>query len=164
MPIQIIGWDYLLDKHRNPPIETIHRTEFVENKYKIFKFILKQKLKTNNQDYIYKYIINPNIQERFILTQNAFKYNLEDNINHLLLWVNPEHKLNKIIYQEEINLNQLDYLEDVIFDKLKKKFNKNKLNNLFEFIYFENLVNNRSVPGIKHLQIFVKIKKDNSSL
>ncbi len=152
-----INWDYLVSNHRNPSQEPTIRTQFVENKYIIFKFLLKNKFKMTNIEYIRQTIINSekNKLNRFILTDNAFSYNLEDGIRHLLLWVNPSHKDNKILYQNQVNLNKCDWLYNHIYNKLSQKYSLKK----YEYVYFENHKNNRSIPEIKHIHIFVKLKK-----
>jgi len=152
-----INWDYLVSNHRNPSQEPTTRTQFIENKYIIFKFLLKNRFKMTNIEYIRKTIINSekNKLNRFILTDNAFSYNLEDGIRHLLLWVNPSHKDNKILYQNQVNLNKCDWLYNHIYNKLSQKYSLKK----YEYVYFENHKNNRSIPEIKHIHIFVKLKK-----
>tara|TARA_Y100000389_G_C17190488_1_gene378576 strand:- start:23 stop:496 length:474 start_codon:yes stop_codon:yes gene_type:complete len=153
-----LKWNIIHKFYRSPPVNPITRTKFTENKYKIFKFLIKKIFKTSNVEYIKNTIINPNISSRFILTNNDFEYNIDSNIKHLLLWVNPYHLENKNLYKLEIDMNTVDYLEKLILIKLSSKFPKE-----FEFSYFENSPNNRSIPEIKHIHIFVKFRVDISS-
>ena len=88
-----------------------------------------------NSQYIFQEIINKNKNERCILTNNSFQYNIENNILHLLLWVNPSHQDNTIIYKNNINLNNYDILDEIVNIKLNNKFNKNLIKKE-NFIYF----------------------------
>ena len=111
---QKINWDKLKTFHRKTFNTQFHRNKFIDTKYKIFKFILNKKLKITNTQYIYQQIINKNINQRFILTNNNFHYNLESDIKHLLLWINPEHPANKEFYEKSINLNNKDIFVQIV--------------------------------------------------
>ena len=66
----------------------------------------------------------------FVIVPNTYPYNFVDGTKHLLYWT-----------QKKINYKQLE--EEM--NKLGK-----------EYIYFENLDNNKSIKDIYHAHIFIK--------
>lgn len=68
--------------------------------------------------------------EEFVIVPNTYPYHFVDGTKHLLYWS-----------QKPINFNQLE--EEI------NKFGK-------EYIYFENLLENKSIKDIYHAHIFIK--------
>lgn len=150
----IIIWNFLKLHHRNPKNTIFKRSKFILNKYIIFKFLLNKVLKISNSEYIIKNIINKNINQQYILTNNIFNYNVEKGVKHLLLWINPYMNENINSYAKNENLNEKDCFEKIIYEKLQEA----KYEKISEIVFFENKIENRSINDIKHIQIFVKFK------
>ena len=136
MEIQFTTWDVLKTLNTSAPVDIVlKRTPRSENRY-------KQHKKTINMD-INKYLLNKIFGNRaddtFVLTENTFPYNVEKTIEHLILWINPKSKPSRA----EID----NYI-------------KNQYKN-HSAIYFENVDKNKSVPGIRHFQLFIKPENKN---
>ena len=120
----MLTWDYLKQYnhehklYRTPEVECIY-TEHVKS--------------LNGQ--VHEYIMNNIIKSnKYIIVDNTFPYDLEENIEHNLLWVNPETVLSESDVEDIIN--------EVYSDN----------------IYFRNIPKNQSVKGIVHYHIFTKKK------
>ena len=114
--------DLQLYSKENPPIKTLGRKKEVLDSYLKFNSTPENK---NN------FISNVNknlLQNKYYLHLNDFPYNVEENIEHWLLWWN----------------NNLDIDEIII-----KKFG-NKV-----ITYWVNFPENNSISDIKHAHIFV---------
>jgi len=95
---------------------------------------------TNQYEYICKNIIKDNL---YVIVKNIFPYDIEDDIEHYLIWFNPKYYKNwrrTIIYDNK-------YIEKII--------NNNKLLNK-SYIYFINGSNIQSIKDIQHIHIFMK--------
>jgi len=152
-----LTWSELLLFHRNANIGCIGRSEFVSNKYIIFKHILKSRLKICNTEYIKQTIFKTN--EQYILTKNDFQYDLSRNVAHMLLWINPNNSNNDWI-TPGVDLNKLDYFQEIIYDKLIAEFKSKSDSNTnvdgdIKYIYFENEETHRSIPEFRHFHIFI---------
>jgi len=130
-------WDRLQTLHRNPPNDKITRNEKIQNEYeKLMKYIKDSNININ--EYIYKKFLN-GLNVNFI--ENTFPYDIEDNCYHYVIWFENEY-FNKVT--NCINENKI--IENIIRSKFKNN----------EYIYFENLSNNKSVNSIKHFHVFIK--------
>ena len=98
-------------------------------------------IKENNinlNDYIYNKFLN-GLNVNFI--ENTFPYDIEDNCYHYVIWFDNEY-FKKVT--NSINENK------IINNIVRSKFKDN------QYIYFENLSNNKSVAKIKHFHVFIK--------
>ena len=116
---------------------------FLKNIYCKDKYIIKYDLirkdniqksyelyKSNNSLKNFKMNIKKNIKKNgYIITENDFPYNLNNNVKHYIIWTNND-----------------------IF-KIKKILNK-RFNN---YIFFRNLIENKSIKDIEHYHIFIEI-------
>lgn len=103
----------------------------------IEKLYVSNKIKYKNYD---NYILNNYLKNRlYNLQPNKYPYNLEKNIKHYVLWLNPMLKY-KYIYDKKF------------IHKLLKKKIKNK-----QFYFYMNKIDKRSVKTIPHYQVFIKI-------
>ncbi len=148
-----LSWDKLLLFHRNSYIGNIGRSAFIKNKYTIFKHLLNKRLGISNTEYIKNTILKSN--DQYILTNNDFPYDLDNCVAHLILWINSYNKNNDWI-TSSVELNNLNYFQEIVKRELIQKYKHTKLNNKsIKYIYFENSEKNRSIPGIRHIHIFV---------
>ena len=127
--MNLINWEELKQIIKYKEYFKFKRSLFNSNRYLVHKFLLKKEnIKLHN------YITNKYLKnKKYSLVKNDFPYNLEKNILHLVLWIND---------------GEIIDIEEVI---------KKELKNNYEFLYFENPVNLRSVLEIKHLQVFIKL-------
>ena len=147
-----ITWSEIKKKHKLSNNNIMLRNKFVVKKYILFKFLLKHRFKLTNSEYIKQTILISN--QRFILTKNDFPYDLEENIIHLLLWINPHFKDNNIYYQQELNLNNIDIFDKIIEEKLKNY----ELKNIQDYVFFENN-QNKSKKKYKFWELIFKDEK-----
>lgn len=127
------NWDFIKQFHKNSPSIQINRTKEIENKYNEHKLLLL-KNKISIHDYILKKYFNENCEYKFV--NNEFPYNVDSNIEHILLWFNPNIKF-------KIDTEYIDnLLNELLFDK--------------NYIYFENKDSNKSIKSIKHIHVFIK--------
>lgn len=134
--INSYDWDFIKQFHKNSPSIQIKRTNEVESKYIQHKSLLI-KNKINIHDYIVKNYFEDDCKYKFV--NNEFPYNVESNIEHKLLWFNPN--INYQINDEYIN----NLLNELLFDK--------------NYIYFENIDSNKSIKSIRHIHVFINLKK-----
>ena len=98
------------------------RKENIQKSYELYK--------SNNLLKNFKMNIKKNITKNgYIITENDFPYNLNNNVKHYIIWTNYD-----------------------IF-KIKKILNK-RFNN---YIFFRNLIENKSIKDIEHYHIFIEI-------
>ena len=114
--------DLQLYSKENPPIKTLGRKKEILDSY--LKFNSTPENKNNFISNVHQNLL----QNKYYLHLNDFPYNVEDNIEHWLLWWN----------------NNLDIDEIII-----KKFD-NKV-----ITYWVNFPENNSISDIKHAHIFV---------
>ena len=77
--------------------------------------------------------------------ENTFPYWTTDDIRHYCIWWNycGKNKLN------------IDEYDDYIHFLLEEKFNK-QMKPLEDYIYFENISENKSIPQIFHIHVFLR--------
>lgn len=127
-----LNWSQLKKYHLSPPKTTLKRNKKIEEEYTNFK----KSLNISIGEYIYNKYFNSS-SELFVIDANMFPYNVENNVYHLICWVNPNHK-------KAEDFNEYDLIIHLI---------KNKI---YDFIIFENENNNKSIPSIKHFHLFLK--------
>ena len=126
------SWDFIKQFHNNPPSINIKRKKEIEEKYVLHKKKLKDK-NINIEDYLDNLLFKNNF--KYIITKNDFPYNLENNIEHKLLWINPNY----------INLFNDKLINEIINMRMRGK----------TYVYFENIDNNKSIKSIRHYHIFI---------
>ena len=115
----------------------IFRNKDIQKKYDEFKkFITENKIDIN--DYIYKKYLG---EIKINFTENNFPYDIEENCQHYVIWFDSK-------YYSELKLK--DSEEKIIEKIVRTKFKDN------QYIYFENVSNNKSVPNIVHYHVFIK--------
>ena len=130
-------------------------------KYDNFKKIIK-----NNNNNIKNYILTNFFKnnENIIFIKNNFPYDVESNIYHYVLWFNSNYcylnELNNQINLIKIIMKKYIRTYKIFFDT--KKINDTTINNYifsnYEFIFFENIKENKSINSIKHIHVFFKLK------
>ena len=106
-------------------------------KYEIQKAYDNEKKNIGNYD---KYLLNTYLNNQlYNLQLNKFPYDLEKNIIHYVLWLNP------IIQESFIHNRKFIYT-------ILKKYIPDK-----PFLFHMNLPENRSIKSIPHYQVFIKM-------
>ena len=121
----------------NPPQITLYRDVKTDNNYGILRTQLKEN-RISTTDYLKKKIFGGHYKfKEYRFIKNEFGYNVEHNILHYNLWINP-------VVDLELDNNKIKlFLDKILVNKL--------------YIVFKNLPQNMSVPGIIHYHIFFKI-------
>jgi hypothetical protein len=141
-----MSWEYILKFNQSPPEETFPRSETIIKEYQQHKTNVISKYNNISQYITCKYFSNSNAAKFFRLVPNEFPYLLEDGIKHLVCWFNPFVFPNK-----SPDLNTIPDQIKVIMKLYNSKLTLGK-----DWIYFENNTTARSVPGIRHIHIFIK--------
>lgn len=139
-----ISWDELKTYHLNPPKNFLPRSKEIRIKHYIHKRKINQKYGDINKYIKNKYFTDKNKNKKFSLDKNIFPYLIEKNISHYLIWFNPKY----------FNSSFPDFNSkpNLISKFIKLFFPKYKLGN--DIIYFENILENRSISDIRHIHIF----------
>jgi hypothetical protein len=141
-----LTWEYISKFNQSPPDETFPRSEKVIKSYRHHKTNIISKYDNISDYLINKLFSKSNAARLFRIIPNEFPYLLEDGIKHLVCWFNPF----VFPYNSPDLNNRPDQIEIIM-----KFYNKNlKLG--VDWIYFENITSARSVPGIRHIHIFIK--------
>ena len=149
--IKPLTWELLKSFHRNPPNCSFPRSNNVIQSYKKHKEGLEL-INSNASDFVkQQYFSGNNASKVSCLTDNKFPYLLEPGIQHKVLWFNHRVTLSK---QFPRSLNTAPGFIDVCLTK-KIPDIKSKYDN----VYFENLDQCRSIPGVRHIQVFLKDKE-----
>jgi hypothetical protein len=131
------SWKQLLKfSNKYPPKNAILRTTNTENKYKAHKDELN-KLGISINEYISNKLLFTS-NDKIIITINDFPYDLNNDIKHLLCWINPNIKIGYNDVKEYV-CNKMKYYD----------FNE-------YCIMFKNLPQNCSIDGIEHYHLFIK--------
>lgn len=120
----------------NPPKVTIYRDVETDRNYDKLRVTLKSN-GVSTTDYLKDKLfggVHKFKEYRFI--KNDFGYNVTNNIQHYNLWLNPMVDLH-------LDNNKIKRILDKII--------------IGDYIVFNNLPNNMSVPGIIHYHIFFRI-------
>ena len=133
--VQSMNWEMVKKFHLNPPTIQLPREESVIKKYKENMSIIKM---THT---IPEYLMNKHFSSgnKIVLTYNDYPYFTTKNVLHYLLWIHPD------VHVDNSGIRGL------ITSKIPISINYN------EFIYFENLGNNKSIQNIKHYHVFINI-------
>lgn len=123
-----IGWKKLQKYHLNPPIISFPKGIEIYNQYLNFR----QNLSISLFEYLNNLLFSQN--DLLVIRRADFPYFVSEYIIHMIIWINP-------ILNFSID-------DRVITDYLKLKGYRN-------FILFENIMVNRSVPTIRHYHFFV---------
>ena len=152
------SWETLLTYDRNPPEKALPRKQSVQKRYGGYLGVLKKR-GTNIEQDVMSRIINNHTNDRFILSKNDFPYNVEEDVLHLVLWVNPlfarpdedtrdeyDAPADNARNEQKTEEDARDYIESFI----------NSTDATPAIAMFENIKNNRSVSDVRHFQLFVK--------
>jgi len=127
------SWDFIKQFHNNSPLINIKRKKEIEEKYLLHKKKLKEK-NINIEDYLNNLLFKNDF--KYVITNNDFPYNIEEDVQHKILWINPKYN---------------DLFDDKLINKIITMRMKDK-----NYIYFENIETNKSIKTIKHYHIFIK--------
>lgn len=138
-----LSWEDLLQYDNNPPIDrALPRTKTVQKRYGGYLGALKKRGTTIEQDVMNRMITN-HTNQQLIVTKNDFPYNIDDNVLHLVVWINP-----------------LMYIVDDAADTpaayaFAREYIQTLAGHWVKFIMFENLPGNKSVGNVRHFQLFI---------
>ena len=122
------SWNYLIKYHFNPPTNTyLKRNTQIQKLYDKYN-------KTQQFEHFKKNMFS-NKNKYFNFMLNNFPYDIDKNISHYLIFINPLIK-NKI--------SDFDIYKIIRQNYIKKK----------QIIIFENEPKNRSIKNIRHYHIF----------
>ena len=130
----MISFDDLKQYDGNPPDKALKRKTYLNVMYGKHVKKLKESGLTIS-DYILGKILNDYKTDKIIVTQNRFPYDVQTNVMHLLVWLNP-------LYDGDEK-----YVRDVLKDSGLDKGT---------YVLFENDPDHRSVPGVRHFHLFIK--------
>jgi len=155
--IEPLLWEVLKTYHQKPPNCAFPRSDTVIKAYRKHKEGLDLDNKDVSEFVKDQYFSGEEASRVSCLSNNKFPYLLEPGIQHKVLWFNPRITMSK---QFPKNLNTAHGFIDVCLSK--KLPDKDK----YDIIYFENQSQCRSIPGIRHIQVFLKEKEsfDNSEI
>ena len=125
-------WQDIIGYHLNSPAAgTFTRHPNVELSY-------RRHLKNNPE--MKPYIVNNYLHNRlrWVITNNAFPYYLDNGIQHKILWINPQIEMDGNTVKSIIHR----YAENM------------------SYIYFENSLTAKSIPNILHYHIFIKKEEE----
>lgn len=128
-------WTYVKTFHLNPPKTTLPRQECVIGRYNKNMKIIKA-TKTIQQHLMEKYFSD---SETIVLVPNEYPYFTVSDVSHYLLWIHPSVKVSTSAKIREI-------IDTKIQETVECK----------EYIYFENNLDNKSIPDIRHFHIFIR--------
>jgi len=107
-----------------------------EDQIKYGQYLAQCKITGNNIGDKLKELFSNLYKDRsWIITKNKFPYDIDDQVVHLLIWLNP----NKTPSEQEIR----KYLHQLVGD---------------DYIMFKNTLDKKSIPSVDHFHLFVKIK------
>ena len=131
----LVTFDFLETWNFDKELPAEVRTKETIEKYKIFKLKLNES-NISIEDHIKNKYIGDKL---YSFDLNAFPYNVDENMVHYVLWINPFYR-NKIT------------------DKLLCELLVNKMIELGydEYFCFENHIKAKSVSDILHYQVFFK--------
>ena len=129
-----MNWDDVKKFHRKPPEIRLPRTVETIEKYEANMKIIKAK-QTISEYLMNKYFSSGN---KIVFGKNDYPYFTEPNVYHFLLWIHPSMKVKECMVSQLIDSHMPETL------------------NAKEYIYFENLGNNKSIPDIRHFHVFIR--------
>ena len=143
-----LTWMELQKYDKNPPRISLTRTVEVEAKYEEHKIHVSQNAQNIDEYIKTKYFSNENENKRWVCVANAFPYNCEPHIKHYLIWVNPKFNM---YFPDTLNYSKFD---PMVTKEVHNKFGTD----VNEFIFFENIMELKSVKTIRHIHIFINHK------
>jgi hypothetical protein len=128
----LVTWNFLKQYNREVPLPEDVRTLETINTYKN-----EFKIKSNEDklQLLYKFYLKDDLN----LHKNKYPYNLDNGIEHYVLWIHPNYE-NKCS-TKDIKIFIENFLKD---------------NQFSDYIYFENNNLSKSILNIKHYQVFFK--------
>lgn len=141
-----LSWDYLKQFNCKPPNETFPRTPEVVERYKNFKSVILSLYKDFTEYLTEKHFTGIDSKILYKITKNDYPYLLEDGIQHLVCWFNPH-----LFPKDTESLNDISEKINLIIKKYDYSLELG-----VNCVYFENLLHARSVPGIRHIHIFIQ--------
>ena len=120
--------------------KTLKTFDFSKKIYRKLEVQKKYENEMNKYINYEKYILNTYLNNKlYNLQPNKYPYDLQPNIKHCVLWLNPI--INKdILYKKK-------FIEGIL-----KSYIPNK-----EFIFYMNNQKNKSIKQVPHYQVFIKM-------
>lgn len=136
-------WNDLKKFHCFPPTFQLKRQPHVEFNYSKHKQDLK-KIQCSLKNHIFKTQFSNKNNCKYSLSRNPFPYHIDNNILHFILWIHPS-------FNSYFPYN----VPSIFIDNIIQTYFTDQKKDIQEFIYFENLDSNKSIPEIRHLHVFI---------
>ena len=156
-----LDWELIKSFHCNAPDFPLPRTLSVIKDYEKHISNLKKINKTVGQ-YLKEVFFQNG--ESYQIEPNLFPYYLENNenycIKHYLIWFNEKLNISEIICESNECIEKIinEFINQTLNNNLSNNLSNNQ-NNKYDYVYFENSLNNKSVPEIRHVHLFIKTLK-----
>jgi len=137
-----MDWNSIKKLHLKPPSFQIKRIGKNQKAYDRQNTKIKS-LGISGSDYIKRVYLQ---DKKYVLTLNKFPYHISQFIEHWCIWWSSKYYIGS-------NLHSI-YYQSVINRILEKYFGYDMIAGK-DYIYFENEMKNRSIPGIRHIHIFI---------
>ena len=139
-PTMPYSWDFLKQFHfSNPPTSPFNRTEEVERSYMLHGAEIKKE--GGVEPYLKKKYLSSEV--KYNMTHNNFPYDMEEGIIHYVIWFKLE--------------SFSDFNNPIEVSKIIQKFKEDNSLEIQDTVFFQNIERLRSVPGIPHIHVFVKL-------
>ena len=137
-----MDWYSIKKLHLKPPSFQMKRIVRIQKAYNGQNAKIKS-LGISSSDYIKRMYLQDN---HYSVIPNKFPYDVKKFIEHWCIWWNPDYPIDS-------NLHSIHY-QSVINKILEKYFGYDIISGK-DYIYFENEMKNRSIPGIRHIHVFI---------
>ena len=135
-----------------PPEIVLGRSVEMDNKYKDHAADLAEKGISSLQYLKDKYFSGEKEGAPCTVALNNFPYDMEEGIQHYLVWVNPNYQ-----GEQRFRIEDFGYVRDWVLEKFCGG-DEETLDR--RCVYFQNIERLRSVKAIPHLHIFIRKEWD----
>lgn len=129
-----ISWEELVKLDLGCPQRSFPRTEYSESRYAAHKKILAR-MGMSPENYIESTVLKGREYE---LSTNAFPYAVPRDVMHLVFWMS-----------RDADKLPVKLVKEIVATKIRVGYD--------DVVVFENPTNLRSVHGLSHYQVFVKV-------
>ena len=137
-----MDWYSIKKLHLKPPSFQMKRIGRIQKAYNGQNAKIKS-LGISSSDYIKRMYLQDN---HYSVIPNKFPYDVKKFIEHWCIWWNPDYPIDSNLHSRHCQ-NQVKAI-------LKKHF-KYEMVAKVDYIYFENEIKNRSIPGVRHIHVFI---------
>lgn len=132
---------------RAPEI-VLGRSAEMDEKYKTHAIDLAEKGLTSLEYLSEKYFSGANSGTPCTVALNSFPYDMEEGIQHFLVWVNPKYQ-----GTQRFRIEDYGYVRDWVLENFCQ--GQEEMLDL-RCVYFQNIERLRSIKAIPHLHVFIR--------